>query len=283
MALKVLLTNDDGPESPLIAPFAEALAAAPWCEELRVVVPAQERSWIAKAITKFDPLTVKEHRFGSVAGHVVATAGGSAGTPADCVELGLWNLYSDRADLVVSGINVGVNAGRAFVLSSGTVGGTIEGLLNQVPGLALSATVPREVFAQWTDGSFRDPALVEHWQRVVRVGVAVCGSLIARDFAAKAKLLSINLPWAAEETTPVRLTRLKETFYKGVFEADPERPATYRHRFRGLADAPDRASESGLPADLDVIARGEISVSAFDQVVATLEDPELVELVESAR
>jgi 5'-nucleotidase len=51
----VLLTNDDGIESPALLPFGRALSQH---HEVRVVVPDRERSWIGKAITRFDPVEV---------------------------------------------------------------------------------------------------------------------------------------------------------------------------------------------------------------------------------
>ena len=280
MALSILLTNDDGPESPLLVPFAEAIAAAPWCRELRVVVPARERSWIGKAITKFDPLVVTPRVFGSVDGHAVATESGSAGTPADCVELGLWNLYPDRADFVLSGINMGTNAGLAFALSSGTIGGALEATLNGVGAMAVSAHLPAEIFAAWSAGEASRPERDAVWARLAHCAVDLCGSLLASEVPKRAPILSINLPYEANPETPVRLTCLRRTAYRGVFAADPADPTTFRHRFPGFSAAPGPETSSPLPSDLDVLARGEISVSAFGELVTTLDDTALVERIE---
>ncbi len=282
MRLKVVLTNDDGPDSPLLAAFAEAIAAAVWCRELRLVVPARERSWIGKAITRFDPLTVSALRIGGLEGYAVQTLSGSAGTPADCVELALWNLYPDRADLVLSGINIGANAGLAFTLSSGTVGGAIEASLNGVPGIALSADVPKNVHRTWGDGGLRDGALLESWKRLAGCAVRICGLLAEHGAPSRAPRLSINLPWQASEKTPVRMTRVKRTAYRGLFEPDPDAPSTFRHRFPGFteeAEAPS-ATAARLPSDLDTLARGEISLSVLGALVEATEDHALTELLD---
>jgi len=63
------------------------------------------------------------------------------GTPADCVYVALYSgmrLLSRRPDVVVSGMNHGVNLGDD-VFYSGTVAAAREGALRGVPALALSA------------------------------------------------------------------------------------------------------------------------------------------------
>ena len=52
----MLLTNDDGVDSPALAPLIRALEAiAP----LRTVVPQAERSWISKAISRWDEIRLE--------------------------------------------------------------------------------------------------------------------------------------------------------------------------------------------------------------------------------
>jgi len=60
------------------------------------------------------------------------------GTPSDCVILALSMLAESKIDLVVSGINQGVNLGDD-VLISGTVAAALQGYLRCLPALAISA------------------------------------------------------------------------------------------------------------------------------------------------
>ena len=130
MTKRVLLTNDDGIDSPALMVFAAALDQV---AEVTVVVPNGERSWVGKAITRHDPLSIEQVTRN---GRVVYAVDGY---PADCTQLGV-DLYGDAPpDLVVSGINVGYNHGEAFLLSSGTVGAAIEAAIREVPALAISA------------------------------------------------------------------------------------------------------------------------------------------------
>ena len=59
------------------------------------------------------------------------------GSPADCVKMGVAELCPRKPDLVVSGINGGLNAG-INVLYSGTVAAAIEGALFGITSVAVS-------------------------------------------------------------------------------------------------------------------------------------------------
>ena len=59
------------------------------------------------------------------------------GSPADCVKLGVAELADGTVDLIVSGINGGLNAG-INVLYSGTVAAAIEGAFFRIPSIAVS-------------------------------------------------------------------------------------------------------------------------------------------------
>src|SRR5436309_3428852 len=102
----ILVTNDDGIDSPMLVPLVRALQRL---GSVRVVVPSSERSWIGKAISRFDVVRVEAPERDGVAMHAVN------GTPADCLSLGAHTLSDHPPDLVVSGINLGLNFGLAFI------------------------------------------------------------------------------------------------------------------------------------------------------------------------
>lgn len=123
----ILVTNDDGIDAPGLAALAEAVAPL---GRTIVVAPDRERSGAGHALTLGRPLRV--------------TARGDGryevdGTPTDCVHLGVFHLTGGRPpDLVVSGINRGLNLGDD-VTYSGTVAAALEGTLLHVPSVAFSA------------------------------------------------------------------------------------------------------------------------------------------------
>ena len=67
------------------------------------------------------------------------------GTPTDCVNIAVTQIFKRPPDLVVSGINKGWNLGDD-VTYSGTVAGALEGALLGVPALAVSLRATRATY-----------------------------------------------------------------------------------------------------------------------------------------
>jgi len=127
----ILITNDDGILAPGIKHLWSALREI---AEITVVAPLLEQSAAGLSITIRSPL-----RLESLDWPEGIKVWGVSGTPTDCVKLGLSVVVETRPDLIVSGINRGTNAGRN-VLYSGTVAGVIEGVMNDIPGIAFSCS-----------------------------------------------------------------------------------------------------------------------------------------------
>lgn len=127
--MRILICNDDGIFAPGIAALREALSDL---AEIHVVAPETERSAVGHAITIYNPLKTKRiQKGGMFFGHAVD------GTPADCVKLAISALLPEPPDLVVSGINLGPNAGIS-VIYSGTVSAATEGTILGIPSMAIS-------------------------------------------------------------------------------------------------------------------------------------------------
>ena len=128
--MKILLTNDDGYFAGGIKALAEELKQH---ADLFTVAPSIEQSGISQAITFLRPLNPKpvHDAAKSLVGYTVN------GTPADCVKLGLHELCPWQPDLVISGINNGLNVG-INVCHSGTVGGAFAASMFDVPAIAIS-------------------------------------------------------------------------------------------------------------------------------------------------
>jgi 5'/3'-nucleotidase len=123
--VRILVTNDDGVRSEGIHALAQALERL---GEVTIVAPHVEASAIGHALTLRRPLRMQE-----VGDRVYEVDG----TPTDCVNIAVTQIYSSLPALVVSGINKGYNLGDD-VTYSGTVAGALEGALLGVPGLAVS-------------------------------------------------------------------------------------------------------------------------------------------------
>lgn len=127
--MQILLTNDDGIYAPGLAALERVLQRL---GDVCVTAPATEQSGVGHAITFLTPLTCKEVYDGERRrGWAVD------GSPADCVKLGVFELSPRRPDLIVSGINGGLNAG-INVLYSGTVAAAVEGAFFGIRSIAVS-------------------------------------------------------------------------------------------------------------------------------------------------
>jgi len=136
----ILATNDDGINSHFLISLVEALSES--CDVI-TCAPDGERSWIGHAITRHQTLTPKKLKK-----YPGKEAYSLNGTPADCVNLAVGNLLDREPDVVVSGINLGYNITMPMILSSGTVGGAMEGALLGLRAMAVSLCLPNEEFDQ---------------------------------------------------------------------------------------------------------------------------------------
>lgn len=130
--MNILIANDDGVYSPGIAALA---TAASRFGRVRIVAPDVEMSSAAHSITATRPLSYKRTPIDGFEAYRVN------GTPADCVALGAY--HWDRVDVVLSGINLGLNLGNGM-WHSGTLAAAKQASLLGIRGIALSAPAAEE-------------------------------------------------------------------------------------------------------------------------------------------
>lgn len=205
MAKKVILvTNDDGIYAPGILALSRAMRDI---GEVHVVAPLAEKSAVGHAITVSDPLRVtKVDRDGKYFGHAVN------GTPADCVKIAVKCILQKKPDIVISGINQGSNT-ATNVIYSGTVSAAAEGVILDIPSVAVSLT-------SFTKQEFSYAAKVA---RQITLQVMKNG-LPSRT------LLNINVPAIPEkEIKDVLATRQGMGRYEEVFDkrTDPQNRTYY--------------------------------------------------------
>ncbi|RWR72649.1 Survival protein SurE-like protein phosphatase/nucleotidase [Cinnamomum micranthum f. kanehirae] len=128
---KVLVTNDDGIDGPGLRALVRVLVATD-LYDVRVIAPYSEMSASSHSVAWPRPVAVSQVEIEG------ATAYAVKGTTVDCASLGISNaLFSDPPDMVISGINKGLNCGYHIVYS-GTVAGAREAFLRGVPSLSIS-------------------------------------------------------------------------------------------------------------------------------------------------
>lgn len=152
--MRILITNDDGIDSPGIAALVDTLSER---HSLVIVAPTGNRSGVSHAITSHEAITMERRYDAGVLSYACS------GTPADCVFLGATEL-NVRAELVISGINHGPNLADD-VNYSGTVAGAVEASLLGIPALAVSlASNHEEPLARrhWTTAAHITRRCIEH-------------------------------------------------------------------------------------------------------------------------
>ena len=224
-AMRILVTNDDGIFSEGLKLLAEALAGL---AEVIVVAPDREQSASSHSLTLNRPLRMRRVRE-----HWYAVDG----TPTDCVNLGVQGLLKEKPpDLVVSGINFGLNLG-GDVTYSGTVSAAFEASLHQLPGIA---------FSQEVDEGFSFSAAAELAHEMI-------STLIVGDLPPDL-LLNVNIPAGAPHG--VRWTRLGKRIYRQtvVEKVDPK-----GRKYYWIAGTPEWEHETGT--DYDALMSGHVSVT----------------------
>ncbi len=135
--MKILITNDDGYEAlgiKLLTLWAKKLG------DVTVVAPKTEQSGTSHAIDFINPTEIKK-----VHSEDGVTVYSMDSTPADCIRFGVIGL-KEKYDLVLSGINNGVNVGGDIVYS-GTIGAIFEAAKHNIPAIAFSTFVGNQAHA----------------------------------------------------------------------------------------------------------------------------------------
>lgn len=134
--MRILLSNDDGIFAPGLLAMYSALAKSATVD---VVAPDSVQSGGSHAITVRHPVLWRSVQVGNEF-HGTSVEG----TPADCVKLAINALLPEKPDLVVSGINAGLNTG-IHALYSGTIAAAVEGAIWGCPGVAVSFELYRDM------------------------------------------------------------------------------------------------------------------------------------------
>ncbi len=256
----ILVTNDDGVDSPALLPLVRAVGRiAP----VRVVCPTRERSWIGKAITRWEEIAVESVEREGI--EITAVDG----FPADCTNLAVHSLFPDPPELVVAGVNIGLNTGLGFFLSSGTVGAAMEAWIAGLPALAFSVGRPgrdREWKQAWAQTEGQDL-----WKRAAEISADIVRRVLDAGFPSGVDLINVNFPLDANLETRRAVTRLARIGYDRLFRRKGE--GVFVHDFAG-AIQPDGALDG---TDVSAVMNGWVSITPVSLAHTAELSPELRE------
>jgi 5'-nucleotidase len=226
--MHILVSNDDGYFAPGVIALAEAMAAL---GDVTVIAPEQNQSGASHSLTLNRPLSVHE------------TANGVRyvnGTPTDCVHIAMTGFLTHRPDVVVSGINNGLNMGDDTIYS-GTVAAAMEGFLFGVPSFAFSL-----VDKDWA-----------HLDAAARVAQKIVASVMSAKPVGPF-LLNVNIPNLRDaDSAPIVVTRLGKRH--------PSEPVHVMESPRGgtiyWIGAAGAARDAGPGTDFHAVANGQVAVT----------------------
>ena len=189
--MRILITNDDGIYAPGVLPLVK------WAQtkgEVVVIAPKVEQSAKSHGIEIHKSFEAKQV---DLLPGVTAWAVDS--TPADCVRLAILGLHM-KFDLVISGINRGLNIGRD-IMYSGTVSAVFEAGNLGVNAMAVSTS----------------PA---YYENATQEMDKIWDFMMANDLFRKNNMWNVNIPTGGSDE--FRFTRQGGNYYSDKFRPDPE-------------------------------------------------------------
>jgi len=239
--IDILLTNDDGYQAIGFYPLLRELAKK---FNVIAVAPDRKRSWQGKAITCYNDLEVNKVKLEEFEVYAVS------GTPADCVQLGLYDLAPSRPKFVVSGINIGLNAGHGRILSSGTAGAAMEAAIDGTKALASSLHL---TWDHDKEINYFDRAFYHIYENPAKITAKLVEITINANLKDDVDLISVNIPFAADMNTPCEVTDIARDKYGKLFAKQGEK---YKH----IGSPPNT---KGYPngTDLNALENERISVT----------------------
>ncbi|MBN1219245.1 MAG: 5'/3'-nucleotidase SurE [Anaerolineae bacterium] len=237
----ILVTNDDGIDSPGLRAAAEAVADL---GDLLIMAPTFQqsgagRSFLLQADTTIQPIEIALNG----TKHPAFKANVS---PAQAVVMALVALAQRLPDLCISGINYGENVGSG-ITASGTVGAAIEAASANIPALAVSLGTPQEFYL--THSQEIDFSTAAHFTRYF------AQQTLKHGLPPRVDLLKIDVPATATPHTPWRSAAIsRQRYFEPIKERDEQTGADYR-----------------VYIDLDTLELGsDIHVFAVDKQVAVV-------------
>lgn len=217
---QILLTNDDGIQSPGLWAAAGVLAALGY---VTVVAPREQYSGAGRSLPSNSNGIIETKKV-----HVngqewsVYAVGGS---PAQAVLHGALEILPHKPDLVVSGINFGENLGTGITVS-GTVGAALEAAGIGIPAIAVSLETSIEHhYSLSEDVDFGAAAHFTHF---------FARRILSKKMPLDVDALKVDIPIQATPDTPWEITRISRI---RLFEAiKPSRetllePGIFSYRF----------------------------------------------------
>lgn len=231
--MRALLVNDDGGPNDLASPYVKYFVEAVekhtnW--DLTICVPSSQKSWIGKAHFAGRDVTLK-YIYSKIEDPSDNSYHGpfgipqeklrknpalkewcliDDGTPATCADIGINHICGkENVDLVISGPNVGRNSTSLYALSSGTIGGAMEGCSHGKKAIALSYAYEKK---------FDTPSSVLREAAFISVKII---QTLYNHWTEEVDVYSVNIPLTDDlkfgETKIYKVPMLQNRWQKSLF------------------------------------------------------------------
>ena len=255
---QILLTNDDGIQSPGLWAAAAALAAI---GRVTVAAPAEQSSGMGRSLPSTSSGIIREEKL-RVNGQEW-TVYAVSGSPAQAVQHATLEIMPKKPDLVVSGINYGENVGLGTTIS-GTVGAAMEAASLGIPALAISLEAAQQYHLSYS--SEVDFSVAAHF-------AAFFGRiLLKKEMPADVDLLKVDVPSDATLETEWLVTCVAR---QGYYEPLPPKRTSWNvaarlgYKEAAILDGEDENSDvvvlrkhhkiAVTPISLDMTSRTDLS------------------------
>ncbi len=209
--MKILISNDDGVLAPGIFAAKEAVKDL---GEITVVAPQENNSGVGRRLSMFKHLNLRKYEMEDG-----FEAFGVSGSPADSVIVGANYIMDEKPDLVIAGINTGINISKNDITSSGTVCAALEAVAMGIPAIAVSVFLDYSAFKQDENGEW----YIDH-------DFSLAGSVL-HDLAEKilndglpegVDLFNVNVPSTYESEEPMITTLSNRMLLKDIMDENSE-------------------------------------------------------------
>jgi len=240
----ILVTNDDGIESPGIHAAARALMPL---GEVVLVAPREQYSASGRSHPLSSDGLIQEVPCCLDDAQLRAYAVG--GSPAQCVARAVVQVLARKPDLIVSGINYGENFGTGITVS-GTIGAALEGASFGIPTLAASLQLQNIDDFDWFNPEIKFDSAAYFTHKFARM-------ILENKLPREVDVLKLEVPAAASPETAWRFTRLARHIYYEPFAKEDvgwDEPSRLSYRIN--------VKPEDVPEDSDIYT------VIFDQMVS---------------
>jgi 5'-nucleotidase len=265
--MRILVTNDDGFDSPGLHTLAKALKPF---GEVVVAAPDREYSGASSSVGPI-PLTTEKHKV-EIDG--IDEAWAVSGPPGLIVFLASMGGFGIPFDLVVSGINPGANVGNPVYLS-GTIGAAILARMNGITGIAISQESVNSLVEKFSAHETSE----QKWETAAQIAAIVVSNLQETPLP-EPSVLNINVPnaeisqikgWVRAEIGDTFATQRSVTIEPSQGEKDS---------YKLIMGNGERISHLPIEIDTGAVANGYVSVTWVSKL--SLEEAPFGESVEAS-